>query len=390
MMELAEKQVSYTAAEEKVYQVALSMVPHVGGAVARQLISYCGSASKVFNAKARQLQRIPGVGNKIITSIRNSSVLEKARQETENCAQRGVQIISYTDPGFPFRLQQIYDAPIVIYYKGTADLDQTRVISIVGTRKATAYGRRITEELIASLAPYNVLIVSGLAYGIDIYAHRFSLTYGLPTVGVMASGLDIIYPAVHRKDAMAMLHQGGLLTEHPLGCKPDARKFPARNRLIAGLADATIVVEAAERGGALITANLANDYDREVFAVPGSLHQAYSKGCNYLIRNHKARILITVEDIVAMLNWDQQRFSVKPESACRWSIDDFQLDDQEKAVAMLLVEYDEGLRIDEISWKAHVPIHQISSVLLQLEFKGVVKAYPGKKFKIVYDRLTTS
>lgn len=377
------------AADEKIYQVALGMLPHVGGTIAKQLINYCGSAAGVFHARVHHLRRISGIGNKIIQAIRAPEVLERAKAEVKDCYQKGIQIISYTDANFPYRLKQIYDAPIVFYYRGAADLDHLRIISIVGTRKATAYGRRVTEELIAALAPYNVVIVSGLAYGIDICAHRFALAYGIPTVGVMASGLDIIYPGVHRKDAIAMLERGGLLTEHPLGCKPDARKFPARNRLIAGLADAVIVIEAAETGGALITANMANDYDREVFAVPGSLHQHYSRGCNHLIRNHKARILTTVEDIVTMLNWDQQNFNTQ-KSVSQPDISEFQLEEQERKVAMLLMEYEEGASIDEISWKIQLPVHQLASVLLQLEFKGLVKVYPGKRFQIAMDRLTVS
>lgn len=391
-MELAEKPITYTITDEKIYQVALSMVPHVGGAIAKQLINYCGSASDIFRSKNHFLQRIPGVGSKIIQSIKKSDVLEKAHQEVEACQRKGIQILSYTDPNFPLRLKQIYDVPTIVYYRGTADLDHTRIISIVGTRKATPYGRKVVEELMTILASYNVLIVSGLAYGIDICAHRFALSCGLPTIGVIASGMDIVYPAIHKKEAIAMLQQGGLLTEHPLGCKPDARKFPARNRLIAGLADATVVIEAAETGGALITANLANDYDREVFAVPGSLYQPYSKGCNNLIKHHKAHILTKAEDLLMMLKWDQSNEVSKTKLSDNPvpSLDSLNLNGQEKTVMAQLVEFGEGIVLDELSWKTQIPIYQLASVLLQLEFKGLVKVCPGKRFRAAFDGLVVS
>ncbi len=377
------------ASEEKVYQVALSMVPLVGGTTARQLISHCGSASAVFSSKAHHLQRIPGIGQKIIHSIKNSNVLEKAQQEVDLCRQKGIDIVAYTDPDFPVRLQQIYDAPVVFYYKGTAPLAHPRMISIVGTRQSTAYGKKVIEELLAAIVPYQVVVVSGLAYGIDVITHRTALAYGLSTIGVMASGMDIIYPASHRKEAVEMLQHGGLLTEHALGSKPDARKFPARNRLIAGLTDATIVIEAGERGGALITACFANDYDREVFAVPGSLHQPYSRGCNRLIRDHKAHILTSAEDLIRMMNWDMQasQSAAKAAQHNKRRIEALSLDNQERSVAELLIESGEGMMMDEISWQTHIPVYQLASVLLQMEFKGLVKAYPGRKFKIVSEQL---
>lgn len=392
-MEVAEKQHSYTITDEKVYQIALSMVPYVGGTMAKQLISYCGSAKNVFIAPSHLLHRIPGIGSKIIHAIKNSEVVDKACKETEICLQKGIQIITHTEAAFPFRLKQIYDAPSVIYYKGTADLDHTKIISIVGTRRATPYGKQMVEELVSAFAPYNPLIVSGLAYGIDIYAHRAALSAGMQTVGVMASGLDIIYPAVHRKDASEMLRQGGLLTEHPMGSKLDARKFPARNRLIAGLADVTIVIEAAEKGGALITANLANDYDREVFAVPGSLHQPYSKGCNTLIKQHKAHILTKAEDLLEVMQWDIARPAqhlVDTSGNQLKNLDCYGLTDQEKTIVLKLIDFNEGLVIDELSWRTEVPVYQLAADLIQLEFKGLIKACPGKRFKIAIGQLTVS
>ncbi len=389
-MEVAEKQHGYAIINEKTYQIALSMVPYVGGTIAKQLISYCGSARNVFTASNHLLYRIPGIGNKIMQAIKNPETMDRAIREAKICQQKGIQIISHTEDAFPLRLKQIYDAPSIIYYKGTADLDHTKIVSIVGTRRATPYGKQMVEELVAALVPYDVLVVSGLAYGIDIYAHRATLSAGMQTVGVMASGMDIIYPSLHRKDASDMLQQGGLLTEHPTGSKLDARKFPARNRLIAGLADVTIVVEAAEKGGALITANLANDYDREVYAVPGSLNQPYSKGCNALIRQHKAHILTRAEDVIEAMQWDTHkptRHSAQVIDQPK-SLDHYDLAAQEKVIMLKLMEYPEGLVMDELSWRTGVPVYQLAADLIQLEFKGLVKACPGKKFKIAAGQLT--
>jgi DNA processing protein len=365
--------------EAKVYQIALSLVPGVGNALAKMLVSYCGSAEAVFRSKAHQLHKIPGIGSKISTSIRNHKVLETAVQEVERCQQKGIQVITYTDAAYPHRLKQIYDAPAVLYYKGNTSLNAHKVISIVGTRSATSYGREVIEQLMSGLAKHQALIVSGLAYGIDIYAHRMALEHKLDTIGVLANGLDIIYPAVHKKTTLEMLQQGGLVSEIKPGVQPEAHYFPARNRIIAGMADATIVVEAAATGGALITANLANDYDREVFAVPGNVYQTYSQGCNKLIKNHKAHILTGIADLEYIMNWDLEETSSF--SATLPDLSD--LPESERKIVELLLTQEPGMLMDEISWKIQTPIHQLASCLLNLECKGWVKALPGKKYKLV-------
>jgi len=369
--------------EARVYQVALSMLPLVGGALAKQLINYCGSAEAVFRSPVRHLQRIPGIGEKIINGIRNASgVLDRAEEEIERCRKQGIAILAYSDQQYPERLRQIYDAPVVLYYQGDVDLNHYRMISIVGTRQATAYGREVVNLLLEELRVYQPVVVSGLAYGIDISAHRAALRLGLPTIGVMGSGMDIIYPAVHRKEAETMKTEGGLLTENPLGTKPDARKFPARNRIIAALCDATIVIEAAEKGGALITANLANDYDREVFAVPGNWGQPYSQGCNKLIREHKAHILSRSQDVVEMLNWDQDTNTVSKKEAVSPKIT-VEIDTEEKTVVDALNEKNEAVLFDVLSWHTQMPVNKLASVLLSLEFKGIVKSLPGKKYQLI-------
>lgn len=365
-----------------VYSIALSMTPMIGGATARQLINYCGSAEAVFNDKASHLSRIPGIGPKIIASLRNNQhLLEEARREIARCRQQKITLLTYEQDQYPERLRHIYDVPLVLYYQGTADLNHQRIISIVGTRQATPYGLKILEEITATLAKYDVLMVSGLAYGIDIHAHRMALQFGIPTVAVMANGLDQIYPAVHRKDALAFTENGGLLTENPLGTKPEARKFPARNRIIAGLADAVVVVEAATKGGALITADLANDYDREVFAVPGNVNQKYSQGCNQLIQQHKAHLISRGEDVINMLNWDlggKTIASIQPQLK-KLPTD---LNEDEQKVYNVLAEHTDGLLLDKISWYTQLSVPKLAAILLSLEFKQHIRARPGNRYQL--------
>jgi DNA processing protein len=257
------------------------------------------------------------------------------------------------------------------------DLNATKIIGIVGTRKATDYGKEAVEKILSELIPHNTLIVSGLAYGIDICAHKTALNNNQPTIGVMASGMDIIYPAVHKEIANRMIDNGGLITEYPFGSKPDAPHFPARNRIIAGLCDAVIVAEAADSGGALITAEIANSYNREVFAVPGNLGNKYSEGCNKLIRSHKAHILLNVKDLEYNLNWSTDE-NVKPKPA---PMDLSSFDEEEQEVLTLMKEK-EGILIDDLSWKSQIPVSKLASILLNLEFQGVIKSLPGKKFKL--------
>jgi len=370
---------TYNAA---IYSIALSMTPMVGGATARQLINYCGSAEAVYHSKAGQLTKIPGVGPKLVTSLKNHQhLLEEAQREVERCTRQNIAILSYEHPHYPERLRHIYDIPLVLYYQGNANLNHTRVLSIVGTRQATPYGLRILEEITATLAKYDVLIVSGLAYGIDMHAHRTAVQQNIPTVAVMANGLDQIYPAVHRNEALRFTQNGGLLTENPLGTKPEAMKFPARNRIIAGLADAVLVIEAATKGGALITADLANDYDREVFAVPGNVHQKYSQGCNQLIQQHKAHLLNRGEDVIKMLNWDLENPKVNSTQPQLKKLPTDLTEDEQK-VYKVLAENPDGLLLDKISWYTQLSVSQLAAVLLSLEFKQYIKARPGNRYQL--------
>lgn len=364
--------------EEKLYQVALSLMPGVGNLLVKNLISYCGSAKAVFHSTRAKLCKIPGIGPKTVESILKSSLLQHAEQEIQQAEKQGAQILAYTDKTYPSRLKQIADAPGILYYKGKAQLNELKSIAIVGTRQATSYGKQLTEQLIADLAPYQPLIISGLAYGIDIAAHRAALRNQLPTIGVMASGLDIIYPAAHKHTAQEMLGQGGLISENKFGAQPEAYNFPERNRIIAGMADAVIVVEAAAKGGALITADLANSYDREVFAAPGSLYSPQSAGCNQLIRQTKAHMFISVEELAATLNW-QPGNTPTVQKELPFDAGD---NPQEKLIIKTLQQHPTGLHIDELSWRAQIPVTQIASTLLQLEFRNLIRSLPGKKFTL--------
>jgi len=368
------------AYDEKVYQIALHFVPGIGNVVAKTLVSYCSSASKIFNTPPGKLSKIPGIGQLTADKIKNFGNFDKAEQEWHKCTKQGIDILFYSDPKYPKRLKQCADAPILLFYKGQIPFNNEKVLAIVGTRQATSYGRDFLDELFSGLASHQPLLISGLAYGIDIYAHKKALDYNIPTVGVMGSGLDVIYPSAHKKYIKPMLANGGIVSEHFTGVVPDAHHFPARNRIIAGMADATIVIEAAEKGGALITADIANSYDREVFAVPGNYNAPYSKGCNNLIKKHKANILTSVEDIEYLLNWQPgQPVAKKPGPA---SVDMKALSVDESNIVKTILDCKNDILLDDLSWKTQIPINQIAANLLNLEFKGIVKSLPGKRYKV--------
>ena len=363
------------------HEVALTLFPNVGPQLTRQLMSYGGSARNALHLPPGKLRQIPGVGPKVVATLTGAgrtTALRRAEATLLKAEKDGVQLLFYTSKQFPKRLKLLPDAPVLLYYQGTADLNAPKTVALVGTRQATEYGREQTEQLVRGLVVHRPLVISGLAYGIDIFAHRAALQEGLETVGVMATGLDVLYPAAHRKTADKMLTQGGLLTEFPFGTPPDKYNFPARNRIIAGLADGTVVVEAARKGGALITAELAGSYDREVLAVPGPLGSPASAGCHDLIKTHKAALYAEPQDLEQLLNWDAAlhhtgKFRPAPTYApADFTPEEFQL------VELLTASKEELL--DNLSWKAQLPVHQVASLLLALEFRGVVKALPGKKF----------
>lgn len=357
------------------YQIGITLIPGVGDVNGKKLISYCGNAEAVFSEKKKALMKIPGIGEATVNSIVSQNVLERAEEEIDFIEKYKITPLYFLDKKYPQRLKQCVDCPIMLYYKGNADLNRDKIVSVVGTRRASDYGKETCSQLIESLAGLNVLVVSGLAYGIDAKAHQSALHFGLETVGVLAHGLDRIYPQSHRSMAEKMVQQGGLITDFISKTNPDRENFPKRNRIIAGLADALIVVESAIKGGALITANIANSYDRDVFAVPGKVSDKWSEGCNFLIKTNKAALIQSAEDVVLMMQWQEK---TKGSSIQKKLFEE--LDPDEEAVLQVLKEKEE-VSVDYIVLSSQFSNSKIAALLLNLEFKGLVKSLPGKMYK---------
>ena len=359
--------------------LALHFIPGIGNYIVKQLVSYCGSPEKVFKTPKGKLQKIPGVGFVTAEAIIKGKPFAAAEKELKKAEKEKVQLIFFIDKNYPSRLKQIPDAPSLLYTKGNIDFENPKAVAIVGTRKATDYGKICVDELVLGLQKHKALIVSGLAYGIDIHAHRQALKHNLPTLGVMGSGIDVMYPAAHVDTAKKMLEHGGILTESPFGTNPDAHNFPARNRIIAGLCDALVVVEAAQKGGALITAEIANTYNKDVLAFPGNIGRSYSEGCNSLIKANKANLIASVRDLEYIMNWSVDVTTPKKKELIQ--LDGYELEEQ--IILRLLIENNNQLMIDELSWRSGFAISKLASILLNLEFKGALAPLPGKIYKLV-------
>ena len=366
----------YVMNNEIVYQIALGMIPGIGGVTARKLISYCGSAASVFKEKNEQLQKIPGIGAVTAKSLNNSKVLHKAEQELIFIRKHGIRAISFMEKDYPYRLKQCEDGPVVLFVKGNVNLNADKIVSVVGTRSITRYGRQKCKEIIEGLKPHKPLIVSGLAYGVDACVHKSALESGLQTLAILGHGLDRIYPTPHRGLARKMLHQGGLATDFVSGTTPDRENFPKRNRIIAGICDAVVVIEAAVTGGALITANIANTYNRDVFALPGRTGDPYSMGCNKLIKTHKANLIETVADLEYVMNWETNK-----KTAEKLHPIFVRLERDEEKMVEVLRQYPEA-GIDTLLVHSGFSTGKASALLLNLEFKEVVTQMPGKQFKL--------
>lgn len=370
----------FLTVDEVYFALALLHSPGVGHANAKFALSHFPDLSKLFQSNKSKLLKIPGIGEKAAAGIQSGIGKFKAEEIIKNAQKEQISIIPFFDEEYPKKLRQIIDAPFVLYLKGAIDLNFNKTIGIVGTRDATTYGIEVTGKIINENAIYNPCIISGLAYGIDIASHRKAIECKLPTVAILAGGLDRVYPSIHQKTVDRMLINGGILSEQPPGTKPDAHLFPARNRIIAGLSDTVIVVEAKAKGGALITAELADSYNKPVFAVPGNLNQVTSEGCNLLIRNQKALIYTGVKDLQYHLNWTSE---INHEKTSHQLKPLPELNDNEKTLYQLLVDHPAGIHIDELSWKSEIQINLLSSILLSLEFKGLLKPLPGKKYKAI-------
>ncbi|HZY80923.1 MAG TPA: DNA-processing protein DprA [Cyclobacteriaceae bacterium] len=361
--------------QERLSLLALHFIPGVGPQTIKQLISYCGSAGEVFKRPKGKLQNIPGVGRITAQSVAKGNTFALAEKEFKKAAREDTEIIFYTDKKYPSRLKSIDDAPTILFFKGNCNLNHPRIVAIVGTRQATSYGRSVVDKIVEDLIPHQALILSGLAYGIDIQSHRQALKHNLPTIAVMGSGIDVIYPGNHADVARKMMDRGGLITENFFGTKPDAHNFPSRNRIIAGMCDALIVVEAAVTGGALITAEIANSYNKDVFAIPGALGQTYSEGCNKLIKTNSAALLTSVKDLEYIMGW-------VPETGAVIEKVKVELNVEEQTVVDAITTKGSSMHVDEIAWKTGIPPSALAALLLQLEFKSVINSLPGKMFSV--------
>ena len=359
------------------YQIALTLIPGVGAVNSRLLLKHFGSAEELFKAKKSQLLAIPGIGEKTANSILQHDFFERAEKEMDFVEKYKIRTFFYTSEDYPKRLKNCYDAPVLLYYKGNADLNSSKVVSIVGTRKATQYGRELTNSLVDELQKHNVLVVSGLAYGIDAMAHKACLRQNTPTIGVVGHGLDRIYPAQHRSLAEKMISNGGLLTEFPSQTNPDRENFPKRNRIVAGLADATIIVEASLTGGALITAELANSYNRDVFSFPGNITEEFSAGCNFLIKTNRANLITSAKDLEYLLGWKN---SDSKEDKTQLSLPLNLSADEKKIVDVILSK--NQIAVDELALETQLPQSKLAITILGLEMQGVIIAMPGKVYKM--------
>lgn len=362
-----------------IHKIALTMIKNVGHITAKHLLSYFITPEAIFDASKKELMKVPGIGIQTANMILGKESMKKAKTQLEFIRKYQVQVLFFTDDQYPARLKNCIDAPIVLYYRGNADLNHPRIISVVGTRKATLYGKMLCKQLAETLAAYQVLIISGLAYGIDVTAHQESLQNGIPTVGVLAHGLDRIYPQVHSHIARKMVLNGGLLTEFPSDTNPDKENFPRRNRIIAGISDVTVVVEAASKGGALITADIANSYNRDVYAFPGRTTDLSSEGCNLLIKTNRAGLISHASDLADYLGWEicqEKELDPGVELPGVMTVEEQRI---------LQVLQNSALAIDELALCSDLPKSKLALHLLNLEMKGILIALPGKVYQLNQD-----
>jgi DNA processing protein len=364
--------------DEILSQLALTFIDDVGPKTARVLLSHFGDARSILKAPAKELKSIGSMGEVRAKACKDPGVLTRAEQEMRFIQKQGIRMLFFTDPDYPTRLKNCEDAPMLLFYRGASTLNAKKMLAIVGTRKNTDYGLRATETLLEGLKDQEELVVvSGLAYGIDAIAHRKCLQVGLPTVGVVAHGLDRIYPPANKSLARDMLQQGGVLTEFPSGTNPDRSNFPLRNRIVAGLTDMTVIVESDEKGGAMITAYVAASYNREVAAIPGRLFDTKSGGPNKLIRKNIASLITGAQDLLDIMGWT----GAKPSKHHQQQLF-VQLSEEEQLIASALDGKD-GLHADELMLQTGMTTAKIGALLLQMEMAGVVKALPGKMFRLV-------
>ncbi len=363
---------------ELIAVLRLQSAPNIGDLTAKKLIAHCGSPEAIFRDKARQLQKIDGIGTFTIRGLFDAEHLKAAEAEYRYITDNDIAHSYFTDTDYPNYLKHCIDGPVLLFKRGNIALKGRKIISIVGTRSITSYGAAACEELVEALAPLNPIIVSGLAYGVDICAQRAAIKNGLQTIGCLAHGLNQIYPKVHAKYRNDIERNGGFLTEFWSTSNPDRENFLKRNRIIAGMTEATVVIESAEKGGSLVTADIANSYNRDVFAIPGRAKDKYSLGCNNLIKQQKAHMMTSAADLLYMLGWDLE----EPEKKSVQKQLFVDLDDTEQAIYKYLQKNGKQ-QLDNIALECKLPIFKVSSTLLNMEMKGVIRPLPGKLFEAI-------
>lgn len=362
--------------EKWLYRLALKLIPGIGDKLYKVLIANCGSAREVFRERPVLLARIPGIGPKSIKGFSSASALQRAEEELRFMERNLVRAWFYLDSDYPERLKWCDDGPAILFYKGSLKPNRNPMLAVVGTRSATAYGREFCDRFIGDLRAYDPVIVSGLAYGIDISAHRAAMHNNLATLAVLGHGLDRIYPFMHRRDARNMQEKGAIITEFMSGVLPDRENFPKRNRIVAGMCDAVVVVEAAKRGGALITAEIANSYNREVFAVPGRLGDKYAEGCNFLIKTNKASLLSGVRDLEYLLNWQKKSTGGSQQKLF------LELPPSEDELYQFLRGQREAMPLSAICSGLGKPVSKVLQLLMSLELKNLARSLPGQMYTI--------
>jgi DNA processing protein len=359
------------------YQIALTQVPLIGDVHAKALINIFGDAQTVFRTSRRQLEHIEGIGTIRANSIKNFANFSDCEAEIQFIEKYKITPLFITSQNYPKRLLNCYDSPPLLYYRGNADLNKSRIVSIVGTRNNSEYGKRFCEKFIEGLSSQDILIVSGLAFGIDSIAHKASLKNNMQTVAVLAHGLDRIYPPQNKLLAKQMTENGGLLTDFKSGTAPDRQNFPKRNRIAAGICDALVVIESGKKGGSLITAEIGNSYNKDVFAIPGRTIDSNSEGCNYLIKNNKAMLITTAEDLLEQMNW--KTISSKNKKQQRALFIELTADEQ---LLFNLIQQKDQFHIDELYIKSGLSSSAAATALLMLEMQGIIVSLPGKMYKM--------
>ncbi|MEM7160830.1 MAG: DNA-processing protein DprA [Bacteroidota bacterium] len=359
-----------------IYRLGLCFLEGAGSITLKKLMAYCGGEEAIFHQSQKALEKIPGIGRAMAKKLSSQAVLSRAEAEFEFSQKNAIGLHFYRDENYPNRLKHCDDGPVILFSKGNVEFNSEKCISVVGTRSATQYGSDFTRMLIEKLKDHYPLVISGLAYGIDVAAHKAALKNELSTIGVMAHGLDKFYPAAHKNTARAMMEKGGIISEFTSGTPSLRDNFPARNRIIAGMSDAIIVVESAYTGGSMITAEFGNQYNRDVFAVPGRVTDGYSEGCHRLIKTHKAHIFTDISDLEYIMNWEKEQGQKAIQTQAFVDLNP----KEEQLINLLKLGSD---TIDNISYKSEMPISEASAHLLNLEFNGLVRSLPGKVYELV-------